>query len=462
MAGSVMSTGEKRRVLMLESSVWKLIPLVAGPMILSMLVDSIYNMTDTWFVSRLGTSVTAAVGINDSLMSFLRAIALTFGSGAMSALSRLLGARRDEEANRMAASTLYMAVGVLAVVAAVGLALLNSLVGWLGATENVRPHAVSYARFILLAAPLTAGEVVIGFLLRAEGSTRLSMFGSFSGCLVNVALDPLFIFRLHLGIGGAALATCLSKVVSLLVLVQPFYRKKTMLSISPIHFRPTRRMMGEVIKMGMPAFIRSVLMTGSFVTLNHVAGAYGDAALAAVSISKKTTGLVAASIMGFGQGFQPIAGFCWGAGRFRRVREAFFASTTIGWMAAIGLGVLLGAGAPTLSSMFTVSNDPEIVRISTLMIRAQCVTMIPHVWGVVVNGLCLAAGRPLLSTVVGLSRNFICLVPSILIASALGGLDGLAVSQAVADGASLLIVIPSALFMIREARRHERLVENAA
>lgn len=451
---------EAQRNMMLNAPILKVIPVIAIPMIISMLIDSVYNMTDTYFVSQLGTAATAAVGVNDSLMQYIRAFAMGFGVGACSYLSRLLGAKKDDEANRVASTTLFTAVGIMTVLMIIAYAFMSPLVTLLGATPTVKPHSMDYAKYILISAPFTAGEVVLAQLLRSEGNTKYSMIGMVTGCVINVVLDPILISVVGWGVAGAAIATSISKIISFCILLMPFLKRKSIIELGWKYFTPKWQLYVEVLKMGVPTFLRSALMTSSFVLINNVAGGFSDAALAAVSISKKSTGFVASAIMGFGQGFQPLAGFCWGAKKYKRVRDAFWICTFIGWGAAVVLGITMGAFSKQLVQIFTTPDQTELIRIGALMIFSQCCALIPHVWGVVVNGLCQAMGKPLYSTLVGLARNFICLIPSVLIMPKLFGINGLAVSQATSDALSLVIVIPIVISLLKEIRQHE-VIENA-
>jgi len=441
--------------MMLEGSLLKIIPVIAVPIIISMVVDSLYNMTDTYFVSRLGTVATAAVGVNDSLMQYIRALAMGFGVGASSYLSRLLGARKDGEANQVASTILFTSVGIMVILAAVTQVFLSPIVTWLGATPSIKAYSMDYARFILISAPFTAGEVVLSQILRSEGSSKYAMIGTVTGCVINIALDPLFISVWGLGVAGAAIATTVSKVISLAVLLFPFLKKKTMLELHRRFFTPKWVLYLEVIKMGVPTLLRAVLQASSFVLMYNVAGQFGDVALAAVSISKKYVGLISSAIMGFGQGFQPLAGFCWGAKKYRRMRDAFWTYTFIGWVAAALLGAGMGIASKRLVLIFTTPEETELVRLGSLMILSQCCVLIPHVWGVVVNGLCQGIGKPVHSTLVGLARNFICLMPCVLILPKLMGDNGLAISQAAADVLSLVIVLPVAVYMLRKTKSCE-------
>ena len=280
---AVMKQREARRKMMLEDPIAKVIPILSIPTVISMLIDSFYNLADTFFVSQIGKYATAAVGVNDSLMLLVRAIAMGFGMGAASYISRLLGAKRDEEASKVGTTSLFSAMGFSVVFAIIGFIFMSPLVTLLGSTENSREYTMQYAQIILISAPITAGEVVLSQLLRSEGSTKYSMFGMVSGCVLNIALDPLFIFVFNWGVRGAALATALSKVVSFTVLLIPFIKQKTVLEIKFKLFSPKWEIYKEVAKMGIPTLLRTSLLSVSTIVTNNIAGGYDDATLAAVS-----------------------------------------------------------------------------------------------------------------------------------------------------------------------------------
>ena len=439
-----------RRDMMLTGKLIKVIPIVALPMIISMLIDGLYNMADTYFVSQLGITATAAVGVNDALLHLIRSIALGFGMGASSPISKLMGAKREEDASRVATTTIITSVITLTILAAIAFSIRHSLVIFLGATEGAAPYAVEYATFILISGPITAGEVACSQMLRAEGSTTYSMIGMVSGCVINVALDPVFIYKLNMGVAGAALATTISKGISLIVLLSPFLRGKTMLELKLKYFTPKAHIYKEIAKMGIPTLLRSSVMSLSAVFVNNMARTFGDAALAAVSVSNKCTRFVGSAVMGFGQGFQPIGGYCWGARRYRRVREAFLTCTAIGASIAVVLGTLLFIFSPQLLGAFIKKDaSPETMRIGLLMLRTQAVTLFPHVYVMIINGLYQALGRPIPSTILGLSRQVIFLIPMAFILSKVFGVNGLACAQASADVLSMLIAIPMLISQMR-------------
>ena len=448
----------ERRRMMLEDPIIKVLPIVALPMVLSTLIDSFYNLADTYFVSTLGTAATAAVGVNNSLMYFIRALGMGFGMGAASYISRLLGAKRDEEASRVASTTTFTAMAVISALGALAFLFRSSLVMLLGATENIRPYSIQYATFILFSVPFTAGEVCFSQTLRAEGSTTYSMIGMVSGCVVNLLLDPLFIFAFHWGVAGAAAATALSKVVSFVVLLSPFLRGKTLIRISPKLFTPKATIYREVARMGLPTFLRASLMSVASVVTNKYAGSYGDSALAAVSVSNRVMMFVGSMVMGFGQGFQPIAGYCYGAKDYKRVRNAFWLTSLIGLCICIVFGSLLFILAPDVVGAFTV-NDSEILRIGTYMVRVQCAVLPFHVWVMIINGIFQATGRPLGATILGLSRQVLCLIPSMIILNEVFGLAGLMNAQAASDILTMVIAVPLLISIMRRLGKMER--ENA-
>ncbi|MBR4428600.1 MAG: MATE family efflux transporter, partial [Clostridia bacterium] len=326
----------------------------------------------------------------------------------------------------------------------------SDFVWFLGAKEGAHPYAVEYATFILLSAPFTAGEVACSQTLRAEGSTVYSMVGMVSGCVINVGLDPLFIHEFGMGVGGAALATTISKAISFLILISPFLRGKTLIELKFRYFTPKAYIYKEIAKMGIPTLLRSSVMSLSAVFINNVASTFGDEALAAVSVANKCARLVGSAVLGFGQGLQPIGGYCFGARRYRRVRQAFWTCTAIGAV----VGIILGAGlfifTPQALGLFIdAEKDAETLRIGTIMLRTQCVTMFPHVWVMIINGLYQALGRPVEATILGLSRQVIFLIPAAFILSKLFGVNGLACSQAAADILSLIVSVTMVIHQMK-------------
>lgn len=281
------------------------------------------------------------------------------------------------------------------------------------------------------------------------------MIGMVSGCVVNVGLDPLFIYTFNMGVAGAAIATDLSKLISLVVLLYPFLAKKSMLSLSIKNFAPKWHIYKEVAKMGIPTFLRSSMMTLSIVVINRIAGDFSTSALAAVSVANKCTRLVGSAVMGFGQGFQPIAGYNWGAKKYKRVRNAFWTCSIMGAICAIILGAAMFIFSGSIINAFNHNNDPDILALGMFMVKTQCVTMVFHVWVMIVNGLFQALGRAIPAGLLGLSRNVICLIPAVIILSKIFDVYGLASSQAVADVLSVALALPFLLPLMKELKERE-------
>lgn len=450
MSGSIAGNKSKREFI-LEGNLIKVIFITAIPQVLTMLIDSIYNMADTFFVSQIGEAAISAVGINDALMMIIRSVGMGFGMGAGSYISRSLGARKDEEASRVATTTLYTAIVIISALVVFGFIFIHPLVRFLGATVTVEGYAMDYAKWIMLSAPVTVANICLAQALRSEGNTILSMLGTGSGCVVNVALDPIFINVLNLGVAGAAIATDISKVVSLCILAVPFIRRKCIIVIKPSFFTPKRATYKELAKMGIPVMLRSSMMSVSAIIMNNVAGSFGDIALAAVSVSNRSLKFVGSCIMGFGQGFQPIAGYCWGAKRFDRALKAFWYTLSIGAIMGVVFGGLLFGFAEQVLKIF--SDNPDMLVLGKVFIRSQSAVLIPHVSGIIAGGLFMAFGQPFRSGFMSLSRQLFSLIPCILILSSLFGVMGLAYSQATADVVSFIIAIFMAVPVIRKLQK---------
>ena len=442
---------ELKRDFILQGPLLTVIFVTALPQVISMLIDSVYNMADAFFVSQIGEAAISAVGINDSLLMIIRSIGMGFGMGAASFISRALGARNDEEASRLATTTLITAIATSCVLVALGSVFIMPLIHFLGATGSVEIYAKDYARWILLSAPITVADTCLSQTLRAEGNTTLAMFGMGSGCIINIILDPLFIHTMGLGVAGAAIATDISKAVSLFVLAVPYIRRKCLIVLKPSYFTPSKRIYKELAKMGIPIMLRTSMMSVSMIIMNNIAASFGDVALAAVSVSNRSLRLVGSAIMGFGHGFQPIAGYCWGAKKYNRALKAFWYTLAIGAVCGIVLGGLLLIFAKEVILIF--SSNPEMLALGLIFIRSQSATLIAHVWVMIASGLFMAFGQPVRAGVMGLSRQLLSLVPCILIFSYLFGVTGLAYSQAIADIVSLLLAIFMAVPVIRRLQK---------
>ncbi|MCL1848520.1 MAG: MATE family efflux transporter [Clostridiales bacterium] len=445
---------EQRRERMLEGNLIVVIASIAVPMMITMWVDSIYNMADAYYVSQIGPSAIAAVGVNDSLMQIVRSVSMGFGMGSSSFVSRALGAKRDTEASQAAVTTLFSAVGVLTFLAVVASLNLLPVVNFLGATDTVRPYSMTYARWILLSAPIAAADTILSQTLRSEGNTLYSMIGMSAGCVVNIILDPILINRLGMGIMGAAIATDISKLISLCVLLWPFMTKKTVIQIKPRYFTPTKEIYAEIARMGLPTMLRSSMMSVSTILINNTAASFGDATMAAIAVANKSMRMVHSGVMGFGQGFQPVAGYNYGAKNYARVKQAWRYVVTIGITLAIIIGTAIYFFAPHIVGAF--SENPEVMAIGMLKIRSQCITLIPHVIVMISSGLFQAMGKAAKAATLGLSRQLLVLIPCVLILPRIFGAPGLACCQSTSDSISFFISLAFVIPQFKELGQLER------
>lgn len=328
---------------MTEAPVEALVCKMAVPTIISMLITSIYNMADTFFVGRIGTSATGAVGVIFPLMAIIQAVGFFFGQGSGTYISRQLGAQNRDEAARMASTGFFSSLGAGCVILAVGLLFQGPLCRLLGATDTIYPYALSYMRVILLGAPYMTAALVLNNQLRLQGNAIYAMVGLVSGGLLNIVLDPMFIFGLNMGIAGAALATILSQLVSFCLLLCGVFRSGGV----PLRLRlfsPSLQRYRALAAGGIPSLLRQGLASVATVCLNTAAGPFGDAAIAAMSIVTRVSQFAGSALLGFGQGFQPVCGFNYGAKRFDRVTKAFWFCVRVSTVALIARPVLPAAG----------------------------------------------------------------------------------------------------------------------
>lgn len=441
---------ENRRDMMLNGKIHVIIPKLALPTMVSMLINSFYNMVDTYFVSRISSEATAAAGVNFSLMSIIMSIGMAFGVGASSYISRLLGAKRDEEASRTISSAFFLSISIGILLMSFGFAFMRQLVVFMGATPDIIKYSMDYASYILYAAPFMAGSFVLNQGLRAEGSPLFSMLGMAAGGVLNIILDPIFIFVFGWGVAGASAATALSQVFSFLILLSPFVTKRSLLRLGFKLFTPTKSIILEISKMGFPTLIRSGLMTVSSIVTNNVAGGFSTYALAAISVVNRLMMFIGSALIGFGQGFQPVAGYNWGAKRYDRVLKSFRFTSIVGVVGITVLCSIMAIFAPNIMGAFSDNN--EVISLGVFSIRLNCLVMPAHAWVIAINMLFQAMGRGTSAAILSLSRQGICLIPSVIVMSLVFEVWGLASAQAVADFLSLLLALPLLIKVLKEIR----------
>lgn len=433
-------TEEAQYQKMTATPVSKLILRLGLPTTISMLVTNLYNMADTWFVSSLGLSATGAVGVVFGLMAIIQAFGFTFGHGAGSNISRLLGARNREQARRFSSTAFYLALAVGALITVFGLLFLTPLCKLLGSSSSILPYAKTYAVFILLSAPAMAASCVMNNILRYEGRASEAMVGLVSGSVLNIGGDALFIFVLHMDIAGAGLSTMLSQYVSFAILLWFFIRGKAQTSLAPRYFTRSASLIWDMVKTGFPSMIRQGLTSVSTMVLNWQAMIYGDAAIAAMSVISRIFNFLYSVALGIGQGFQPVSSFNYGAKKYDRVRKAFLFTLAFGTLTMLCFtvgGLLLG---DPLVSLFL--DDPQALEIARYVLRLQCFTMLTVPVCICGNMLFQSIGLAGRASFLACLRSGMVFIPTLLLLAQLFHLRGIEWAQSVTDLLSMLITIP--------------------
>jgi putative MATE family efflux protein len=418
------------------------------PSMIIMMVSGIYNLADTYFVSSLGTSAVAAVGVVFPLMAIIQALGFLFGQGSGNYISRELGAKRFDNAARMAATGFISCFIVAELLSLAGQICIKPLSLALGSTPTILPYARSYMRFILIGAPFMAASQVLNNQLRFQGSSVYAMAGMISGAILNLCLDPLFIFVFRLGVLGASLATAISQLVGCIVLLAGC-TKRGNIAIHPKNFRPSIRNYLEILRGGVPSLLRQGLQSAATVFINHLAGAYGDAAIAAISIVNRVAMMAGTSIMGLGQGFQPVCGFNYGAKLYGRVKKAFWFAAKYSSLGMLVVAVVLALWAPQIIALFR-KDDPQLIVLGARYLRFHCVVMPIMGWTILCNMMAQTMGKAKIASLLAFGRQGLFLLPLLLILSPSIGLLGIQLSPPLADFCSFFFSIP---FIVRIFRR---------
>lgn len=446
-------TQEEKYQYLTGEKIPRLIWSMAVPTIITMLVSSFYNMADTFFVGRISTSASGAVGVVFPLMNIIQALGFTFGHGAGNYIARALGRQEKQDAEAMASTGFFSALLAGALFMGLGLLFLEPLVKLLGATDTIAPHAKSYAFYILLAAPFMVSSFVLNNLLRFQGSAFYSMIGMCSGAVVNIALDPLFIFGLDMGVGGAALATALSQTTSFVLLLIGC-TKGGNIPIRLRNFKPSLWRYREILRGGLPSLCRQGLASVATICLNLAAGPYGDAAIAAMSIVSRIMQFAFSLVLGLGQGFQPVCGFNYGAKLYNRVREAFWYCVRIAFFVLLFFSALGIVFAPQLLSLFR-ADDAEVIAIGALALRLQCAVFPTVAYVVLCNMYLQTIGKAFKASLLSMARQGLFFLPAILILPRIFGLLGVQMSQCVSDACAFLLALPLGLSTLRQMREEK-------
>ena len=434
---------------MTETPVNRLVLQLGLPTTISMLVTSIYNMADTYFVSDLGTSQSGAIGIVFALMAIIQAFGFMYGHGAGSNIGRLLGAHDTHKAGVYASTSLFLGLLSGLAITVIGLAVHEPFMYLLGSTDTILPYARDYSFYILLGAPLMVASCVLNNILRYEGRATYAMVGLVSGGVLNIFGDYYLIRVCNMGTAGAGLATAVSQTIGAVILLIPFITGKTQ---SKLSFRALRHinmpLVGSIIAIGLPSMMRQGLNSISSMILNSSAAPYGDAAIAAMSIVSRVIGLMFCVGLGIGQGFQPVAGFNYGARKYSRVKSSYWFTYAFG-TGLLGLIAIFGfIFAEDIVAIFR--DDPLVIEIGVRALRFQSASLICLPMTVSGNMLFQSTGKSVRATFLAMTRSGLYFIPIILITSRIWGLTGIESAQAMADVIAALTTLPIVLNFLKK------------
>lgn len=432
-----------------QAPVHRVIGAMAIPTIISMLLTSMYNLVDTFFVGKINTQSTAAVGVVFSVMFFIQAFSFFFGNGSGNYISRQLGAQNTKDAEVMASTGLFYTLVFSLIVMLLGWIFLEPISILLGSTPTILPYTRQYLGISLLGTPFIMGTFCINNQMRFQGFTKYSVYGAISGSIINCLLDPVFIFVFSMGVSGAAVASVIGQICGFVIMLIMSQKEGV------IHYTHRRisfegRFVKEIIAGGTPSISRQGLASVSTIALNSVAGNYGDAAIAAMSIVTRISMFIFSVIVGLGQGFQPMCGFCYGAKLYDRVKEGFWFGTKIGTLFLLFWSVVLIIFSGEVVSLFR--DDPEVIAIGIPALRYQMIIFPACSFMMMANMMMQTCRKTIRANILAASRQGLFFIPLIFVLPYFYGLFGVEICQAVSDVISLIVTIPIVWSAFKEMR----------
>lgn len=418
----------------------KLIISLSIPTVASMLITNIYNLVDAYFVGKLGTSASAAIGIVLGIQAIFQAVGFMFGHGAGSIISRRLGAKDHEAAGRFASTSFFLSLIVSVIIAILGILFLTPLMRLLGSTDTILPFAENYGVYILISAPALTASCVLNNIMRYEGKAFWAMIGLVSGGVLNMIGDPIFMFGLNMGIDGAGLSTALSQYISFGILLYMFLSGKTesKIALQYISKKPEETL--DILKTGFPSLIRQTLNSVSTMALNWSAKPYGDATIAAMAIAGRVMMFIASCMIGIGQGYQPVAAYNYGAKKYSRIREGFFFTWKFGEI-ILGVLAILGLIFPgVIVKIFR--DDPAVIQIGIPALRFQCISLLAQPLNVAANMMFQSIGKSKIASFLACLRSGLYYIPLILLLPKIMGILGVESAQMIADLLAIVTTIP--------------------
>ena len=433
-----------------ESNVETLVIKLGIPTIISMLTTSFYNMADTFFVSKINTQSTAAVGIVFSMMAIIQAIGFFFGHGSGNYISLKLGAKETEEASKMAATGFLSAIIVGFIILVCGIVFIKPLAYMLGSTETILPYSISYMKYILIGAPYMTASLVLNNQLRLQGNAVFAMIGLITGAILNIILDPILIFHFDMGVKGAAIGTIISQFVGFCILLVGTNVWGT-LPINIRDFSPSLQKYKAIVIGGLPSLCRQSISSFSTAFLNTASAPFGDAAIAAMSIVNRVAMFANSAIIGFGQGFQPVCGFNYGAKKYSRVIDAFYFCVKISTFVLLILAIIIYIYSSQIVHLFN-DKDITLLDVANRALKYQALSL--PLWGLItLSSMMLQTTRKTIrASILAIAKQGIFLVPIIYIFPKFLGITGIEIAQPFADLLTFILAVPLGYSMIKEMK----------
>ena len=438
---------------MTETPIEKLVTTLAVPTVISMMVTNIYNMADTAFVGTLGNSASGAVGIVFGFMAILQAVGFMCGQGAGSIMSRSLGTKNTELATRYTSTGFFMSLFFGALIGICSYLFLTPLVYALGSTDTIAPYAKDYIFWIILASPFLTASLTLNNLLRYEGRAKLGMYGLMTGAVLNIGGDAVLIFGLKLGIKGAGISTAVSQTISFLILLGMFLTGKTQTKIRISNVDIHLKTVGNVIATGFPSLLRQALNSVATILLNANASIYGDAAVAAMSIVSRINFFVMALAIGIGQGFQPVCSFNFGAGKYDRVKKAYWFTFGLAEILLVLMVIPVFIFAEPIIRIFR--DDVQVVDYALRALRLQCVTLVTVPITMVTEMGFQSTGQKLPASFSSSLRSGLIFIPILLLLAHTRGMRGIQEAQPAAFVISFFIMIFLSKMFLNFVTKHE-------
>ena len=419
------------------------------PIMIGMLINALYNLVDAYFVGGLGESQMGAISIVFPLGQVVVGLGLMFGNGAASYLSRLLGRGEKESADQVASTALYSSVSIGVIIILLTTLFMEPILTMLGATETILPYALTYARIYVISCVFNVFNVTMNNIVSSEGAAKTTMCALLLGAVLNTVLDPIFIYTLNLGVAGAAIATAISQMVSTLVYLIYVFRKKSAFSFCIKQFVPAKEIMTEILKIGIPTLTFQILTSLSIALINRAANSYGNAVIAGMGAVTRITSMGTLIVFGFLKGFQPIAGFSYGAKKFNRLREAIKISTLWSTIFCVVVGFLVAIFSKQIISQFTTGNE-EMILVGQKSLIVNGFSFFLFGFYTVYSSLFLALGKGAAGFFLGACRQGICFIPIILLLPTVWGINGIMYAQPIADILSAAITVCMAVKLHKE------------